>query len=273
MFLAAIVLAVIVIAAGVLFTKVVKGALRLFRSGNSESSPSQKDEVKEKKQKAEAKPVEKEETKSESVSEEPVLEEELGNRYAAARHSGISEIFWKKDTDWKIDSKAIVDKCVTVSPLTYLEMNNRVMAGGDFRGFNLIIDEGSKLTLTYLGQAVATLTRIENITTQTVDGKETSVTSISYRTHTFPPRLALDMVPKDLERMLGAVESIRSCGGNPEKVFEAMTTSFTNPDNTTFLKENIDPKIQAKESKSVRESQGQSTKEKNGIGSHPKKMM
>ena len=252
MFLAAIVLAVIVIAAGVLFTKVVKGALRLFRSGNSESSPSQKDEVKDKKQKAEAKPVEKEETKSESVSEEPVLEEELGNRYAAARHSGISEIFWKKDTDWKIDSKAIVDKCVTISPLTYLEMNNRIMAGSDFRGFNLIIDEGSKLTLTYLGQAVATLSRIEEKEVRTVDDKKVVFISEMYRTNTFPPRLNKDTTPSDLDRMLYATSEISLSDGNPQTVAELMTGYFTDADNIQLLKETIDPKIQAKESQAAK---------------------
>lgn len=271
MFLTLLLLIIVGIAVAAVVAKAVKASLSSLRKDSQENTNTPKAEPEKTENRKESEQKQKE-AKAEQQKEIP-LNKVQRNRFSEARRRGISEDFWTEATEVKLEEKTFADKCVKEGALSYLEVGNRDMAGAEFMGFNISIDENEKMTLSYNGQAVATLTRIKNITTQTVDGKETSVTSISYRTHTFPPRLSPDMVPKDLERMLGAVESIRSCGGNPEKVFDAMTASFTNPDNTTFLKENIDPKIQAKESKSVRESQGQSTKEKNGIGSHPKKMM
>ncbi len=56
------------------------------------------------------------------------------------------------------------------------------------------------------------------------------------------------VVVGDLERMLQAVDSIRSLGGNPVEVARAMVGLFTEPENIRRLKGAVDRKIQLKES-------------------------
>lgn len=61
------------------------------------------------------------------------------------------------------------------------------------------------------------------------------------------------MVPDDLERMLQASTSIIACNGNPELVSGRILDIFTESGNVDKLKDNIDTKIQAKESRAKTE--------------------
>lgn len=273
MYLALIVLLAAVIAVSVLVTKVIKS---VFSAGKT--SPEGKTEQGEKKEelkktKEESPKEEKAEAEQQKAEEKETLSEEQTNRFAAARRAGITESFWSEKTDFSIDTKAFADKCVSGSSLSYLEVNNRALAGPDYLGFNVLVEQGEKMTLTYQGQAVATLTRQEKTVTKTVDGKEVSEKITFFRTNTFPPHLTSKMVPDDLEHMLQATTSIIACNGSPELVFDRILDIFTEPGNVEKLKENIDTKIQAKESKSTRVGQIQAEKDKNGIETHHKKMM
>lgn len=275
MYLALIFLIFVAIVAAAIIGRVVKSVISLVRNGSNKENPEKKTE--DTKKTEDPKQEKKlDEAKAEELSQSeagPALSEEQTNRYALAKRVGITEDFWKEPTEMKIDGKDFADRCVESSGLTYLEVNNRVMAGEEFNGFNILIEENQKMTLTYQGQAIATLTRSEKKVTKTVDGKEVSETHILYRTNTFPPKLSPGMVPDDLEKMFAARDEIRMCEGDPQRVASHMRSIFSDSDNVDKLKQNIDPKIQAKESKSSRESQIQSTKEKNGMDSHHKKMM
>lgn len=252
MFLALIVLIAAVVAVAALVTKVIKTVI-----SSSKSSPEGKEgkneqgEKKEnlKKPKDEAPREDKAEAEQQKEEEKESLSEEQTNRFAAARRAGITESFWSEKTDFSIDSKDFADKCVSGSSLSYLEVNNRALAGNDFMGFNVLVEQREKMTLTYQGQAIATLTRQEKTVTKTVDGKEVSENVTFYRTNTFPPHLTSKMVPDDLERMLQASTSIIACNGNPELVSGRILDIFTESGNVDKLKANIDTKIQAKESR------------------------
>ena len=249
MFLGLIVAAVIAVTAFILAAKAVKRFLKLF-SGKDKNRKSPGDRKKD----AGKGPKEASETAKESAAEEEVTKEEeavpeeFRNRYAAASSEGIGEDFWNEETAFRIDGKTIADSCVEGSSLTYLEYSNRELTGDEFHGFNLIVEEGSRMVLTYGGVAVATLTRTERTCTAMINGETVTGTMPAYRTNTFPPELRPGMVASDLERMLEASLSIRSCGGNPEAVSRAMVELFKGPENITLLKTAIDRKIQAKES-------------------------
>lgn len=246
MFLALIVLIAAVVAVTALVTKVIKSVI-----SSSKPSPEGKEGKKEdlKKPKDEAPREGKTEAEQQKEEVKESLSEEQTNRFAAARRAGITESFWSEKTDFSIDSKDFADKCVSGSSLSYLEVNNRALAGNDFMGFNVLVEQREKMTLTYQGQAIATLTRQEKTVTKTVDGKEVSENVTFYRTNTFPPHLTSKMVPDDLERMLQASTSIIACNGNPELVSGRILDIFTESGNVDKLKANIDTKIQAKESR------------------------
>ena len=249
MFLGLIVAAVIAVTAFILAAKAVKRFLKLF-SGKDKSEKSPGDRKKD----AGKGPKEASETAKESAAEEEVTKEEeavpeqIRNRYAAASAEGICEDFWNEETAFRIDGKTIADSCVEGSSLTYLEYSNRELAGDGFHGFNLIVEEGSRMVLTYGGVAVATLTRTEMTCKATINGEEVTGTMPAWRTNTFPPEPRPGMVPSDLERMLEASRSIRECGGNPEAVSRTMVELFKEHENVKLMKASIDRKIQAKES-------------------------
>ncbi len=249
MFLGLIVAAVIAVTAFILAAKAVKRFLKLF-SGKDKSENSPGDRKKD----AGKGPKEASETAKESAAEEEVTKEEeavpeqIRNRYAAASSEGIGEDFWNEETAFRIDGKTIADSCVEGSSLTYLEYSNRELTGDEFHGFNLIVEEDSRMVLTYEGCAVATLTRTERTCKATINGEEVTGTMPAWRTNTFPPELRPGMVPSDLERMLEASRSIRECGGNPEAVSRTMVELFKEHENVKLMKASIDRKIQAKES-------------------------
>ena len=132
--------------------------------------------------------------------------------------------------------------------MTYLEFNNRSLAGEDFFGFNLLVEEDIRMVLTYNGQAVASITRVETSTSFQINGRTVEGTKLSYRINTFPPALKPGMVPDDLARMLAASDRVRACGGDPVQVADEMLAEFTGSENVSKLKTAIDGKIQSKES-------------------------
>lgn len=186
------------------------------------------------------------EAHEEEVKED--ISQEIKEHYDAASSEGIGEDFWNEDTAFRIDGKAIADSCVGDSTLTYLEYNNRELTGVDFRGFNLIVEEDSRMVLTYGGSAVATLTRTERTCTAIINGETVTGTMPAYRTNTFPPELRPGITLSEIQTAIEASRAIRECGGNPEEVSRTMIGFFTSQDNLTILKREIDRKIQAKES-------------------------
>ena len=243
---------------GIVAAKAIKAAINLVRgpvekSGQAEESDKKKDTSKAEKEKSREKtvsPTEESAKESESAKEEqtPSFNESYMNQYAAARQQGISEAFWDQGTDVKLKEEALAEDCLNASKLSSLEVSDRLLAGADFFGFNLLVEEDRKMTLTYLGQAVATLTRTEKTVKTSKDGIEASETKVLYRTNTFPPHLSSGMVPGDLEKMLLASDRIIACGGNPESVYKAMVGEFTDGENITKLRQSIDPIIQEKQS-------------------------
>ncbi|MBQ0025729.1 MAG: hypothetical protein KBT00_08480 [Bacteroidales bacterium] len=265
MYLALILFALIATIVVITAIKAVRAALRAVRSPSERQSAEDgrtkegtKRDSKNKDKGIEKDPVQKKEEKMESGI--PVLSETQLNRYAAARNEGISEAFWENDTDVKIGEDAISEKCLRDAHLSSLEMADRSLAGPEFFGFNLLVQENQKMTLTYHGQAIATLTRIEKSVTLEKDGEKVSQTKVIYRTNTFPPHLNPGMVPGDLEKMLLAVDRIAECNGNPELVAGAMMGEFCDVQNVTRLRQSIDPKIQEKQTQANDTKKGLSEK-------------
>ena len=189
-------------------------------------------------------------TKEETIEEDPQLElsEDTQNRYDAALKSGISEAFSPEDSEFQIDEKALADECVADSTLSYLEYHNRELAGDDFHGFNLIVEQDSRMVLTYGGTAVASMTMVERKATAIINGETVTGTMPGFRINTFPPELKPGMSVSDLETMLVASDCIKGLGGDPSIVAIGMIGFFTDPKNTAKLKASIDRKIQSKES-------------------------
>ena len=199
----------------------------------------------------------KESVKKEKPQEE--LSEETRQRYAGALFSGISEEFAPEGTPFRIDGKAIADECVEGSRLTYLEYNNRGLAGDEFHGFNLIVEEDSRIVLTYGGNAVATITKIEREDTAVINGETVTGTVPGYRINTFPPKVKEGTTVTDVERMLDAAGAVKGLN-DPETVLGVMKGLFTEEDNVALLKGSIDGKIQAKESSRKKQTENLSRK-------------
>lgn len=252
MFLGLAVFLVIATILAILALKAVR-TLSLGRSGRQAASGKKLSETESTKKESQAKGQE--QTQKSQVEKE--VPEETKRRYAASLFSGISEAFHQEETPFRIDGKAIADACISRSALSFIEYNKRELAGKDFFGFNLIVEDDERMVLTYNGCAVATLTRIERETTAVINGETVTGTVPAYRTNTFPPELKESMVVSDLERMLEASERIKALAGDPEAVSLAMQEFFTQGDNVTKLKGAIDRKIQSKESvrKDLRQSQ------------------
>lgn len=253
MFLALIVLVVVAMVAGTLVARAAKAVLSIFRGSESKEKPvkeAKKDEVKEsvKEEKTPEQEAQRE-TLGTEVQQSSGFTEEQTARLDHAQRLGISEVFWKEPSKCRIDGKAIADTCVESSSLTYLEVNNRELAGNDFMGFNLIVEQDSRAVLTYDGQAVATLTRVEKTVKKDKDGSTEEVKTFHYRTNTFPPKLSKGMVPDDVEKMLNAASLIRAAEGNPELVLSEMISCFSSTENASKFRLNVASKIQAKESR------------------------
>lgn len=256
MFLGIIVFVVLAITVTILTVKAAKALYRALTGGN----PKQKDEQGE--AKAEKKPSEKKAKEEKEGSEKEINKEEeeapseeLRQRYAAELFHGISETFAKADADFRLDSKQGADYCVENSALTYVEFNNRQLAGNDFFGFNIILEDDERMVLTYNGQALASITKVEMDATAVINGEEVKGTEPGYRVNTYPPQLKEGMVPDDIATMLSAVDRVKACDGDPVLVKTAMMDAFCEEGNISKLKTSIDAKIQSKESARKKQSQ------------------
>ncbi len=225
--------------------KLLKATRALFRGSNGQKEPKEEKKTNDKPQKEPAKEEVSQEQEKPLTLEES-LGEEVMNRYDAAHGSGIYEIFWKEDADLSLNGKELADAVTGQCGITYLEFNNRMLAGRDFRGFNLLLDEGKKLTLTYYGKAIASIAKIESKIY--ANGQDTGKTRTIFRTNTFPPHLSEGMVVADVERMLSLRQLISSCIGHPTAVYNTMLDQFCSVENSIKIKRDIGPKIQAKES-------------------------
>lgn len=255
MFLGLTVFIILAIVALIVAIRTVKALFRLLTSHKEKGKEQEDSKIgkKEKKGKEEVKTTAESEMQSqqEDVGEEVVESPEDGlirQRHEWAIADGITETFSSTDTSLELDPKAFADRCTGESGLTYLEYNNRELAGDDFFGFNLIVEKDSRMVLTYNGQAVASVTKVEVKSTAIINGQVVEGTAPAWRINTFPPSLRPGMVPSDLEKMLTAADRIKACGQDPSRVVDTMTAVFSHPDNVTRLKNAVDRKIQEKES-------------------------
>lgn len=173
-------------------------------------------------------------------------DESLWQWHAEAQDRGISEHVWTGPTSFEFDTRKLSDICTTGGAISSLEFENRDLAGDDFHGFNIIMEEGSRLVLTCCGQAVASISKVETAATAVINGMEVTGTGTAYRTNTFPPSLSPGVTPSDLSKMLSARERIEACGGDPARVAEAMAQEFLERGNVSSLKRAVDGKIQAR---------------------------
>ena len=232
-----------------LVLRLVRRVLRLFSGGRKDDSqPREKKEKKPKGKKEEKAQKESESLQKKDSPAETPEDEALEQEIAGALSSGITETFVDKPDGVSIDGKAFADAIVKEGVLSYLEFNNRELAGKGFSGFNLIIEKDSRMVLTYAGQAVASITQIDREVEVTVNGEETTLTRQSFRINTFPPSLTRGMVPEDVRRMLDAAGRVRLADKDPGLAVDAMLAVFSEPENIRALKRTIDPRIQAKES-------------------------
>ena len=247
-------LAVFIAAAAALAILAVRAVKSLIRRLSGGKDTGKKDEGSGKPQRKESpddeireSPGESESLSGHKESQETSLPEEVRNRYAAVTERGITEMFWTEGTDFTIESGTVADLCVRDSLLTHLEFDNRFLAGDDFYGFNLIIEDDERMVLTYNGQAVASITKVEMETTAVINGRTVEGTAPAYRVNTFPPTLTPGMATSDLENILYASDRIRACGGDPRLAADAMVYEFTEAVNVSKLKGAVDRKIQEKE--------------------------
>ena len=258
MFLGFVVFAIL---AAIVATVVLRTLRKIVRRLTGKKTDKPKEDKKKDKKPSESESQKENKENEIAKEEDPQLELSEGtqSRYEAAVSSGISEAFSPEDADFQIDEKALADECVAVSSLSYLEYHNRNLAGDDFHGFNLIIEQDSRMVLTYCGSAVASMTKVERKATAIINGETVSGTMPGYRINTFPPELKPGMTVSDLETMLVASDCIKGIGGDPSIVAIQMIGFFTNPKNTAKLKGSIDRKIQSKES--VRKSKDNSQRQ------------
>ncbi len=246
MFLGLILFLVLAVAAIVVVMKAVRSLLRRLL-GKRDAKEEKKDtaERPEKPEKAPEKAVDQQESK---VKEEVLSPEEeaIRERHAEAIDRGITEQVWTEVSSFEIDTRSLSDLFTAGGALSSLEFENRDLAGDDFHGFNIIMEEGSQLVLTCCGQAVASVSKVETAATAVINGVEVTGTGTAYRTNTFPPALSPGITPSDLSRMLSARERIKSCGGDPARVSEAMAREFLEGENVSRLKRSIDGKITAR---------------------------
>lgn len=272
MFVELALLVLLALTAGALVIKALKTALSFLgigggKKGQQAPTPGQESPGKGKADRKDKEKSEKEESRKDVSEEEKKklqeadpLAEEQRIRYETAARGGITEAFWTDGTSVQLSGKDFADRCVSEGALTYLEVNNRDLAGDRFFGFNVVIEDDSKMTLTYHGSAIASLTRIEKEFTDIVDGKTVSGKQVMYRTNTFPPKYASGMLPDDIERMTAACNAVNACWGDPEQVSMAMRRCFTDGENIARLRGDIVPKIQERESRRQSRSQAPAQK-------------
>ena len=180
----------------------------------------------------------------------PGPEGELRKRLDNASKCGISERFARDDGKGPLmEAHPISIELSKRSNMTLLESDNRALAGERFKGFNLIVEDTSRATLTYCGQAVASLTRFQKDEEATVDGKKEMTAVTYFRTNTFPPRLSDSILPSDIGAMLDARERIRLVDDDPNLVLDVMQDIVCEPGNVALLRSEVGPQVQEMESR------------------------
>lgn len=250
MFLGLAVFIILAIAAAILVIRTIKALFRRLtghKEGHGHNALKEDGKKKsEQEDRAEKESEEKSQQETKDRAEDPE-EEFVHQRHEWALADGITEDFSTNDTSMEVEPKAIEERCTEVGGLTCLEFENRDLAGKDFFGFNLIIEKDSRMVLTYNGQAVASITKVEVKSTAIINGQETEGTAPAWRVNTFPPSLRPGMVISDLDKMLSASDRIKACRQNPSRIVDMMISEFSSPENTVRLKCAIGPKIQEKE--------------------------
>jgi len=162
------------------------------------------------------------------------LKEELSARR-------ISDVYIHDDGNGVDLTADGVDKILaSTSGLTEIEVRNRHLAGKEFRGFNIEVQEGRSVSLTYAGQVLATMDRICGN-----DGESV------YHANTFPPSASGNLLPSDLRKMLDASGEISAVHDNPGMMFSRMCETMCEPSNIDFLRQDLSPKIQEMVAKRV----------------------
>ncbi len=214
--------------------KLLQGLRRLLRGERRSNSSGQKEnDFNQKKRLEREKDLKASQEKIKKL--EKKLSRDVKNQYSIATDKGIVEHICPGNNKILMDSKGLSGAITSQSDLTHLEFENRLQADKNFCGFNLILTEGEKLTLTFHGQALTSLTKIPD--------------SSDMRINIFPPFLEPTMTTKDVDQMFDFLQNANSKGNDALGIYGLMTEAFVKEDNTKKLKQNITPKIQANESK------------------------
>ena len=262
MFTGLILLAVLALLAVAAVSAAVKAAISAVRKASSgqkkeEAVKEEKPEERKSRQKEEAPAQQQESLPEETVSQE--WEESISR----LQEQGIGEAFWTEKTDIELDGKALADLVVSGTSLSYMEFNNRHLAGDGFMGFNIEIKDGEKMALTYRGNVLVTLTKVTEKVPEPKEGEPEE--KVMYRTNVFPPFFGKDMAVSELADLLQITGAVSECGGDPCLVADVMLGVFSQDSNIRHLRADIDGKIREKETQRLREEQQKSRNEKQPV--------
>lgn len=259
MFTALILAAILAMAGIALVTKIVRSAVAAVRGQGSRKEdapgPQETTERSKAKQKPEGKDESVKEEASEALREEPAettVEEEIPQAHRASldqmARRGIVETYWNEPTSIEFNGKAFADLAVSRSALSYLEFNNRHLAGKDFKGFNIDIKDGESMALSHHGQVLVTLTRVDSGKSDGKGPDEARNGGVSFRSDIFPPLLSDGLALSELVELMAVYKTLKECKGDPCGIADIMLERFASEGNVIRLKTDIDRKIQKKES-------------------------
>lgn len=202
----------------------------------------------------EKKTSEESKTEEKAQKEDPVLKEE-SKRLEEHLDRGIEEYPYKWDSTFRLDEEQISGEIISESHLSRIEFENRGLADEKFYGYNIAIEDGKKISLTFAGNILATLTYSERENVYLDDSGEVKVDMIhEYITRTFPPKLSEGMLASDIAAMVETCQTIAIADGNPRLVVTFMKDRFCSQENVVKLKRNVSPKIREKETTSQRQA-------------------
>lgn len=193
--------------------------------------------------------------KKETQKEDPELKKE-SERLEKHLDRGIDEYRFTGDTGFSIDSEKLSEEIISRSGLSSIEYENRGLADGKFFGFNIDIEEGHKMSLSYGDSVLATLECIPKENVYLDASGEVQVERYNeFLTRTYPPKLSEGMIASDVASMVDACRDLSAAEGNPEWVAAVMKERFCSSENAVRLKRNVAPKICEKETAACRQSQ------------------
>jgi len=228
-----VLLVMAVVAAFAIVLPAVKIIQKLFFTGKKDK-PAQESPHTEKTKK-DCPPQEEQQTEESKELDFP--SEDVRERYGLSGRRGITEdVVSGEEFAFDANPKEISQDLATCSGLTLVESEYRRNATPLFRGFNIAVEDGVKVTLTYAGQAIAQIRR------------EVNDVSTVYRIFTFPPKIDGNILPADVAVMLDASASVRNVSFDPNLAYYAMRELFCGPANLESLRADIDPQIQERES-------------------------